>query len=62
MLPCAAFLYGQYGIEGAYVGVPVLLGAKGVERVFEINLDASELDALQTSGSLVKEQQANLEL
>ena len=62
VLPCAAFLDGQYGIEDTYVGVPVLLGAKGVERVFEIHLDASELDALQTSAGLVKEQQANLEL
>jgi malate dehydrogenase len=62
VLPCAAHLDGEYGIEGVYVGVPVLLGAKGIERVFEIDLEPSELDALQTSAGTVKEQQAKLEL
>ncbi len=42
VLPAAAFLSGQYGVDGLYVGVPVVIGAGGVERVVEIKLDASE--------------------
>jgi malate dehydrogenase len=42
VLPCAAWLSGQYGVNGLYVGVPVVIGAKGVERVVEINLYAGE--------------------
>jgi len=42
VLPCAAHLEGQYGVNGVYVGVPVVIGAKGVERVLEIELDATE--------------------
>ena len=42
VLPCAAFLKGEYGVKGIYVGVPVVLGAGGVERVVEINLNRSE--------------------
>jgi malate dehydrogenase len=42
ILPCAAFLKGEYGVKGTYVGVPVLLGAGGVEKIVEISLSGSE--------------------
>ena len=42
LLPCAAFLKGEYGVKGAYVGVPVVIGAEGVERVVEISLSGAE--------------------
>jgi malate dehydrogenase len=42
VLPCAAYLTGQYGVNGAYIGVPVVIGAKGVERIVEIALDDAE--------------------
>lgn len=42
VLPCAAKLNGQYGVKGLYVGVPVVIGAKGVERIVEVKLDAGE--------------------
>ena len=49
VLPCAAYLKGEYGVKGLYVGVPVVIGAKGVERIVEISLNASEKKAFQTS-------------
>jgi malate dehydrogenase len=42
VLPCAAFLNGEYGVKGLYVGVPVVIGAKGAERVVEIELNKDE--------------------
>jgi malate dehydrogenase len=42
LLPCAAFLKGEYGVKGTYVGVPVIIGSDGVERVVEIQLSGSE--------------------
>jgi malate dehydrogenase len=42
VLPCAAYLNGEYGVKGLYIGVPVVIGAKGVERVVEIELNSSE--------------------
>ena len=42
VLPCAAYLNGEYGVKGLYVGVPVILGAGGVERIVEIDLNAEE--------------------
>lgn len=42
VLPCAAYLRGEYGVKGLYVGVPTVIGAKGVERVVEIKLDRAE--------------------
>ncbi len=42
VLPCAAHLTGQYGVKDAYVGVPVVIGANGVERIIEIAFDESE--------------------
>ncbi|NJM34040.1 MAG: malate dehydrogenase [Rhodomicrobium sp.] len=42
VLPCAAYLNGEYGVKGLYIGVPVVIGAKGVERVVEIELNSQE--------------------
>jgi malate dehydrogenase len=55
VLPCAAHLEGEYGIDGLYVGVPVKLGAGGVEAIVELELDDSERDALQASAEAVRE-------
>ena len=62
ILPCAAYLEGEYGVEGTYVGVPVVLGASGVERVFEIELSEDEQKAFEDSVADVKENVAKLEL
>ena len=42
VLPCAAYLNGEYGVKGLYIGVPVVIGSKGVERVVEIELNSHE--------------------
>jgi malate dehydrogenase len=55
ILPCAAYLEGEYGIKGLYVGVPVKLGARGVEQVIEIKLTPEENAALQKSAASVRE-------
>jgi malate dehydrogenase len=55
MLPCTAYLEGEYGIEGLYIGVPVKLGASGIEQVVELDLDDVERDALQKSAEAVRE-------
>ena len=55
VLPCAALLEGEYGVNGFYVGVPVLIGAGGVERVIEIELTAAEREALKGSVAHVQE-------
>ncbi|HEY0291503.1 MAG TPA: malate dehydrogenase [Hansschlegelia sp.] len=54
VLPCAAYLSGQYGVDGIYVGVPVVIGAGGVERIVEIELDQSEKAAFDKSVDSVK--------
>lgn len=54
VLPCAAFLEGEYGVNGYYMGVPVVIGAGGVERVIEIDLTATEKKQLAKSVSDVK--------
>ena len=54
ILPCVAYLQGEYGIEGIFMGVPVLLGARGAERVLELRLNDSELAALRTSAEKVR--------
>ncbi len=54
LLPCCAHLTGQYGIRDVYVGVPVVLGRAGVERVIELDLAAEEKAALQKSASEVQ--------
>ena len=55
ILPCAAYLDGEYGIKGLYVGVPVKLGAKGIEQIIQIKLTADEQAALNKSADAVKE-------
>ena len=55
ILPCAAYLEGEYGISGLYVGVPCKLGAKGIEKIIEIKLTAEEQEALNKSAAAVKE-------
>jgi malate dehydrogenase len=55
LLPCAAYLTGQYGVDGLYVGVPVIIGAGGVERIVEIELDESAKQNFQVSVDAVKE-------
>lgn len=54
VLPCAAFLNGEYGVNGLYVGVPVIIGANGVEKVMEIKLDAAEQAMFDKSVNSVK--------
>jgi len=54
VLPCAAHLKGEYGVKDLYVGVPVILGAGGVERVVEIDLNASERAMFEKSVSAVR--------
>ncbi|MCH8240143.1 MAG: malate dehydrogenase [Proteobacteria bacterium] len=54
VLPCAAYLNGEYGVKGLYVGVPVVIGARGMERVVEIELNASERKEFMSSVEAVK--------
>jgi malate dehydrogenase len=55
ILPCSVFLQGEYGISGLFVGVPVKVGARGVEQIIEIKLTAEEDAALKKSAASVKE-------
>jgi len=55
VLPCAALLQGQYGVRDLYVGVPVVIGAGGVERIVEIELDREEQTAFDKSAAAVHE-------
>ena len=55
ILPCAAYLQGEYGIEGYYIGVPCKLGAGGLEQIIEIKLTEEEDAALKKSAAAVKE-------
>jgi malate dehydrogenase len=54
VLPCAAYLNGEYGVKGLYAGVPIVISAKGVERVIELELTSSERDAFMSSVESVK--------
>ena len=54
ILPCAAYLEGEYGIKNLFIGVPVKLGAKGVEQIIEIKLNDDEKKALQSSAEAVR--------
>ncbi len=62
ILPCATHLEGEYGVSDAYVGVPVQLGAGGMEKVFEIDLSDDERTAFEDSVAEVKDSIAKLEL
>jgi malate dehydrogenase len=55
VLPCTAYLEGEYGIDGLYMGVPVVLGAGGIERIVELDLDEGEQTALKASADAVRE-------
>jgi malate dehydrogenase len=55
VLPCAVLLQGEYGVDGLFVGVPVVLGAGGMERVIEIKLSDDEAAAFQRSAGAVRE-------
>ena len=56
VLPCSTYLSGEYGMDDIYIGVPVVLGKNGVERIIELELAENELNSLQSSGSFYKEQ------
>jgi malate dehydrogenase len=62
ILPCAAYLEGEYGVNGLFVGVPVKLGAKGIEEIIQINLTTEERAALQKSAASVQELVGKLKL
>ena len=51
VLPCSTYLSGEYGMEDIYIGVPVVLGKDGVERIIELELESNELESLRESGS-----------
>ena len=55
LLPCAAYCDKEYGVGGYFVGVPVILGSNGVERIVELRLSAEEKAAFQKSVDAVKE-------
>src|SRR3954465_3604792 len=55
VLPCTAYLEGEYGIDGLYIGVPVKLGARGVEEIHEVDLDDAEQEALRRSADAVRD-------
>ena len=60
LVPCSVLLEGEYGLKDLFLGVPVLLGAKGVEKIIELKLSADELPALQKSGKDVADMIAEL--
>lgn len=62
VMPCAAYLDGQYGVEGMFIGVPVVVGAGGAERILEIELDKDEKAAFMNSVSAVKTLIADLNI
>ena len=49
LLPCAAYLSGQYGLKSMYMGVPTIIGSKGIEKIIEVRLSASEKTMLKKS-------------
>ncbi len=55
VLPCAAWLEGEYGMEGMYLGVPCKLGATGLERIIEVELSDDKQTALRQSADAVKQ-------
>ena len=55
VLPCTAYLEGEYGIEGLYMGVPVRLGAEGIEEILELELTEDEQRLLKESADAVRE-------
>jgi malate dehydrogenase len=62
VLPCAAYLEGEYGLNETFVGVPCKLGSTGIEKIFEVELSKEDMEALHKSANDVKEQIAGLKL
>jgi len=62
VLPCAAWLEGEYGLSGIYCGVPCKLGKGGLEKILEVQLTADEKAALTKSANAVKETMAAVKL
>jgi malate dehydrogenase len=62
VLPCAAYLEGEYGIRGLFVGVPAKLGRKGIEQILQITLTPDEATALKRSADAVRELVEKLKL
>jgi malate dehydrogenase len=62
ILPCAAWLQGEYGLSDVYVGVPVKLGAGGIKEIVEIELTGEEKKALHASAADVKETMSKLDI
>jgi len=62
IMPCSTYLTGEYGLYNIYAGVPVKLGRRGVEKVFELKLTDSEIEALHTSIGDIRENIAKLEI
>jgi len=60
VLPCSTYLSGEYGMDDIYIGVPVVIGEKGVERVIELELETEELESLQGSGAFYKKQLSSI--
>ena len=54
ILPCAAYLQGEYGLKDIYMGVPCLIGAEGLEKVYELELGDSERQSMHDSASAVR--------
>jgi malate dehydrogenase len=54
LAPCACYLRGEYGIENLFMGVPVILGKNGIERIVELDLEEEEMDLLKASANAVK--------
>ena len=55
LIPCSAHLTGQYGIDNLYIGVPIILGADGIEKIVEIDLSSEELDSLHRSAATYRQ-------
>jgi len=61
LAPCACYLRGEYGIEDLFIGVPVLLGRNGIERIIELDLEKEELDQLKESANAVRKGMEDLD-
>jgi len=55
ILPCAAYLEGEYGVQGLYFGVPVVIGGNGVEKIIQLDLNAQEKKDFEESLAHVKD-------
>jgi malate dehydrogenase len=62
ILPCAAWLEGEYGMSGLFLGVPCKLGRKGLEQIIEVELTADEKTALEKSAEAVREPMGAIKL